>query len=307
MEDPPPYRRALVVINPVAGQHEAEATEEALVGRLEAAGTEAEVRHTTGEGDAHDWAEAAEGEGFDLLVVAGGDGTVKEAASGLVEAQSRLPLAQIPMGTANLFARALHIPADDPAEAMDALLAGRALPLDVGYLPERGEYFVLMVGAGYDARLVKDASRELKNWLSHFAYVLGGLKNLFTLQSAHVELEIDGERRDVAAHTVLLLNVGNIGSSVEVDPGITPVDGKIDLAFISSPSPWDALKTLYQIVTRRAEAHGHVEYAQAERVRFGAAPSLPIHVDGELAEGTPLAAEIIPEGAVFVVPEGYAP
>jgi len=310
MEDAPSdadYRRALVIINPVAGQHEAEATEEALLERLEAAGVDADVRHTEGEGDAHDWAEQAEGEGFDLLVVAGGDGTVKEATGGLVEAESRLPLAQIPVGTANLFARALRIPADDPGEAMDALLAGRALPLDVGYLPERSAYFVLMVGAGYDARLVKDASRELKNWLSHFAYILGGLKNLFTLHTAHVELEMDGERRDIAAHTVLLLNVGNIGTMVEVDPGITPTDGKLDLAFISSPSPWATLRTLFEVVMRRAGAHGHVEYEQAESVRFGASPSLPIHIDGELGERTPLAAEVLPEGAVFLVPDGYEP
>ncbi|NBC85260.1 MAG: hypothetical protein GVY25_03615 [Bacteroidetes bacterium] len=272
MEDAPSdadYRRALVIINPVAGQHEAEATEEALLERLEAAGVDADVRHTEGEGDAHDWAEQAEGEGFDLLVVAGGDGTVKEATGGLVEAE--------------------------------------ILALDVGYLPERSAYFVLMVGAGYDARLVKDASRELKNWLSHFAYILGGLKNLFTLHTAHVELEIDGERRDIAAPTVLLLNVGNIGTMVEVDPGITPTDGKLDLAFISSPSPWATLRTLFEVVMRRASAHGHVEYEQAESVRFGASPSLPIHIDGELGERTPLAAEVLPEGAVFLVPDGYEP
>jgi diacylglycerol kinase (ATP) len=299
------YQRALVVINPVAGQHDPEATEAALTERLQARGIEVEVRHTTGEGDARAWAARAEDDGFDLLIVAGGDGTVKEATGGLVEAESRVPLAQIPEGTANLFARALHIPTDDAGAAADALLDGRALPLDVGYLPERDAYFVLMVGAGYDARLVKDASRELKNWFSHFAYVLAGLKHLLTLHMAHVEIEVDGERRDVKAHTVLLLNVGNMGDAVEVDPRISPADGKIDLAFISSPSPWDALVTIFEILTRRADAHGHIEYAQAERIRFGAAPSLPIHIDGELAEGTPLSAEVVPEGAVFVVPEGY--
>jgi YegS/Rv2252/BmrU family lipid kinase len=300
------YNRALIIINPVAGQHDPDRTESVLEHCLEQRQIDYDVRRTSEEGDAEAWAQDAADQEFDLVVVAGGDGTVMEAVSGLVQADSRVPLAQIPVGTANLFARALGI-STDVEQAADTALSGPTRALDVGYLPDRETYFALMVGAGYDARLVKDASRELKNWLSFFAYIVGGIKNLFTLHSSRLEIEVDGEQQTMKGHTVLLLNVGRIGETIEMDPRIRPTDGKLDLAVISSPSPLNTLFTLFEIVARRAHQHGHIEYLQASNVRFAASPRLPIHIDGELTEPTPLSAEVIPEAAVFVTHADYDP
>jgi YegS/Rv2252/BmrU family lipid kinase len=300
------YDRALIIINPAAGQHEPDRTQSALEQFMDREQIAYDVRQTSEEGDAEAWAQDAADETFDLVVVAGGDGTVMEAVSGLVQADSRIPLAQIPVGTANLFARSLGI-STDVEEAAETALAGPTRALDVGYLPERNQHFALMVGAGYDARLVKDASRELKNWLSFFAYIVGGIKNLFTLHSSRLEIEVDGEQQTMKGHTVLLLNVGRIGETIEMDPRIRPTDGKLDLAVISAPSPLNTLFTVFEIITRRASQHGRVEYLQASSVRFAANPLLPIHIDGELADPTPLSAEVIPEAAVFVTHADYDP
>lgn len=300
------YHRALIIINPVAGRHDPDQTQSVLEQRLDQEEVDYDVRRTSEEGDAQAWAQDAADQEFDLVIVAGGDGTIMEAVTGLVQADSRIPLAQIPVGTANLFARSLGI-STDVEQAADTALSGPTRALDVGHLPDRETYFALMVGAGYDARLVKDASRELKNWLSFFAYIVGGIKNLFTLHSSRLEIEVDGEQRTMKGHTVLLLNVGRIGEAIEMDPRIRPTDGKLDLAVISSPSPLNTLFTLFEIVTRRASQHGHIEYLQASSVRFAANPLLPIHIDGELAEPTPLSAEVIPEAAVFVTHADYDP
>ncbi len=167
------FRRALVILNPGSGQHDAEATAHTISARLQTAGMQVEVRLTTGPGDGLAWAEAAPGEGFDLVVAAGGDGTIMEVMSGLIHSKADVPLAQIPVGTANLLARALTIPADLDG-SLDAICTGRLARFDVGYLPTHDRYFALVAGCGYDARLIADASRELKNVLGFGAYVVTG-------------------------------------------------------------------------------------------------------------------------------------
>lgn len=91
-----------------------------------------------------------------------------EAMSDLIKGGSRVPLAQLPAGTANLLARALGIPTDQ-GEALEPVFGGKPVWLDVGYLPREDRYFALMVGAGYDARLSGDASRELRGSTSRRA------------------------------------------------------------------------------------------------------------------------------------------
>ncbi len=164
------YHRALVIINPASGQHDPAETRALLEQHLNQEQVPFELRETQQSGDALKWAQQAETEGFDLVVCLGGDGTIMEAMSGLIKSGSRVPLAQIPAGTANLLARALLIPMDH-AEALGVVFTGKATRLDVGYLPDEDRYFALVAGAGYDAQLIADASRELKNALGFAGFV----------------------------------------------------------------------------------------------------------------------------------------
>ena len=145
------YKRALVILNPSSGRHNTDDTRRLIETKLSVAGLACEVRLTGGTGDALAWAERACSDGFDLVIAAGGDGTVMEAMSGLLRAKAEIPLAQIPLGTANLLARALTIPSS-PGDAMNVIFSGRVEQLDVGYLPDHDRYFALMAGCGYDAR-----------------------------------------------------------------------------------------------------------------------------------------------------------
>lgn len=300
-----PYTRALVIINPVSGRHDPAVTRRLLEERLAAAGVAYEVRETHAAGDALRWAQVAAADGFDLVIASGGDGTIMEAMSGLIRAGATIPLAQIPVGTANLLARALGIPGE-PAEAIEVIFSGKAVRLDVGYLPEEDRYFALVAGAGYDAQLIGDASRELKNRLGFAAYVLTGIKNLFKLRRSRVELEIDGQRRRFRAHTVMVANIGTLGEgALALGPNIQPHDGKLDLIVISSASLAGALRILWQILTGRFEGNVNLRYFSASRVRITARPPLPTQLDGEELGTTPLAAEAVPDGALLLVPQTY--
>lgn len=301
------YRRALVIVNPSSGQHDPEETRQQIEQRLLAEGVEYEVRTTSGMGDALKWAEEAPAQGFDLVVAAGGDGTVMEAMSGLLRSKAEVPLAQVPAGTANLLARALTIPANTE-DALDAIFTGRAERLDVGYLPAQDRYFALVAGCGYDARMIGDATRELKDRLGFAAYVVTGFKNLFNLRRAHIELTVDGERRLFRANTVMIVNVGEIGGgSLKLGANIHPHDGKLDVIVATSASVWGALRILFRILTGRFHGHSDLHYMSVERVSIKAKPALPTQIDGEALGTTPLEAEAVPGGALLVVPETYQP
>jgi len=303
----PTYNRALVIVNPVSGRHDTEASQSMIEQRLDAGGLAYEVRQTQKSGDALRWAQRAADDGFDIVIASGGDGTIMEAMSGLIKGGSRVPLAQIPLGTANLLARALLIPTDQE-KALDLVFDGKAERIDVGYLPDEDRYFALVAGCGYDARLIADASRELKNMLGFAAYIVTGLRNLLNLRRARIQLEIDGKRKRIHAHTIMVINVGQIGDgAISLGPNIHPHDGKLDLMVVSAASLPGALRILGQILTRSFNGNSDLQYYSASTVRITARPPLPTQIDGEELGTTPLYAEAVPEGALLIVPQEYEP
>lgn len=299
------YERVLAIINPVSGQHDPDDTEAKLREALDERGATLEVRRTEGEGDAFGWASGAADEGFDLVIASGGDGTIMEAMSGLIKAGCRIPLAQVPVGTASLLARALLIPTD-VEEAIEVALTGKQVRLDVGYLPRWDRYFALVAGAGWDAKLIEDAPRELKSRFGFGAYLYSGLKNLFALKRSRITIEIDGTTQVRYAHTVMIANVGRLESAhLAIGPDIWPHDGKLDAVIVAARDARSLLRLMARLVTRRLQAYRDVTYVQAERISIDARPPLPVQIDGEPIGETPIVAEVVPDGALVIVPSEY--
>ncbi len=300
-------RAALFVLNPASGSDDADATEAAVVERLEGHGVDVDVRRTEGEGDARRWAaEAATDGDVDLLVVAGGDGSVREAVSGVVAADGDVPVGIVATGTANLLARALGLPVDDPGAAGDVAATGVGRGIDVVHLLGREDHAVVMVDAGFDARLVRDADRGRKDLLGPLAYVIAGLRNLFTLEQVDLELRLDDRDERVHAHSVLCLNIGRIGDTVVVDRDITPDDGLLHVGVVSRPWPHEAAATAVGMVVGDREQHPNVEWHECRRVRVEATPPLQVQVDGEPADETPFELELLPGAVTILVPADEA-
>lgn len=300
------YQHILVIINPVSGQNDGEKTQQYLTERLEQEGIHFEIRLTEGEGDALNWAENADNEGFDLVIAAGGDGTVMEAMSGLIKAKSQIPLAQIPGGTASLVARALTIPTD-LEEALEVALTGKAVTLDVGYLSSHDRYFCLITGAGWDARLMEDAPRGLKRRIGFGAYVVSGIKNLFNFRRSTIEIDIDGTVETRRAHTVMIANIGQIESTgLALGPDIWPHDGKLDVVIAAADNLTGIVRLLWRVMTRQFGNYRDLSYVKADRISITAHPPLPVQIDGEPMGETPIVAEVVPEGARVIVPQSYS-
>lgn len=294
-------RRILVIANPVSGQTNFDKTRARIEERLAEAGIEHRFCITEGAGDAKRWAEEAEG--VDRVVVAGGDGTVMEVLSGLVGRD--IPLGQIPTGTANLLAQALGIPGD-VEEALELALTGGEVPFDVGYLPDRDRYFSLVAGAGWDAQLIEDASRDLKNRLGFFAYVVTGIKNLFDLHRSDVRVEIDGEIHRFRAHTVMVVNVGGLPNlRLGLGNHIDPHDGKLDIALIAPEDVAGMMRLATRLLQRRYESDNDLRFLSAERLKIEAWPPLQLQIDGEAIGTTPLTVEVVADGVRLIVPDEY--
>lgn len=297
-----PPETVLVILNPASGQGDPVATREAVEAFLGARGLEYQVRETEAQGDARRWAKETEAE---LVIASGGDGTIMEAMNGVIENPRRPLLAQLPLGTANLLARALGVPGELGA-ALELALEGAVAELDVGYLAEHDLYFALVAGAGWDAQLIEGATREIKDRLGFLAYIVSGVKTLFALRPSRITLEIDGRERRVRAHTVMIINVGEmLGSGITLGADITPHDGKLDVAIVTPTGVLGLVRLALKLLFKRFENGRELSYLSAERIRVSASPPLKLEVDGEAIGTTPFAAEVRPKAVRLVVPAEY--
>lgn len=295
----------LVIINPVSGQKDGESSLAQIVSYLDDAGADYEIRKTEKEGDAKEW--ARESDGFSRVIVAGGDGTIMEAMSGTVDNPHKIPLAQIPLGTANLLARALAVPLEIP-EAMElALKTGVATKMDVGFLPSHDRHFAIVAGAGWDAEMIDDADREMKNKLGFFAYVVTGIKHIFDLKKSDITVTIDGERSEFNAQSLMVINVGEIyGSGIALGEDVSPYDGKLNLAIAAPKNPAGVLRLLFRVLTKRYEGSHDLRYFSGQEIKVEADPPMKLELDGDTIGETPFEARVIPSGACLIVPKKYA-
>jgi len=298
------FRQILVIVNPAAGQR--------LAAKIRASieeyfGTRRDfvIRESTDAAHTQRLALTAADEGFDLVAVAGGDGTVRGAVDGIMKSGSKLPLAQIPTGTTNFVARAMLIPMSVQG-ALELLDKGKTMPFDIGYLPQHNEYFVFVAGTGYDARLIHDTPRHLKKKIGFFAYVSTGLKHLKTVQPVRMTVEIDGAVSNLRAHTVMAVNIGTIPNlGFAFAPDTDPHDGKLNVEIMSTRSMWTSLLVMMKILFKRYYGFADLKHLQARRIRVISDPPFPVEIDGDAMGMTPFVAEVIPGGMTFLVPQDY--
>ncbi len=298
------FHRILLVVNPVSGLSQGMRIGLRLLKRLQGEGYHCVVRKTTAAGDAAEWARTAGQEGFDLVFAIGGDGTLREVAAAMVGAPVAVPIAHVPVGTANIIAIALNLPWTS-GHVADMVKQGQVVPFDVGYLPERNQHFLLMAAIGYPAKIIQDSPRRLKNMFGALTYVGAAFRNIFLLDHARLEIEADGEVEWLTANTVLVSNIGRIRNlNLRVTPDTSPHDGKFDLTIISSRTLWDFLRVLLRLLTWRYPAP-RLQHRQARRVTIRGIHPVPVQIDGEVIGSTPLQAEVLHHAIRLLVPKGY--
>ncbi len=291
---------ALLIVNPVAGAGTATDQAEEIAAGLREAGAAVTQQLTGGAGDARRIAREGSAQGATHMVALGGDGTVSEALTGQRDAGRRIPLVQLPQGTANVLASTFAFPRSAD-EAVEVLLRGRELVLDLAYVRSHDRCCAISVGAGFDAAVIEGATRQLKKQLGFGAYVLASVDSLWRLERSRITVDHDGRRIYLSAHTVMVSNLGladNIG--IPLGENVLPDDGMLDLLVIAALSPWRIARAFWGALLRDFSSPG-VLTATGRSFRIEAIPPLPVQIDGDACGETPFEVEVEPRAAVFLV------
>jgi YegS/Rv2252/BmrU family lipid kinase len=237
--------------------------------------------------------------GADLVFAWGGDGTVQRCIDAL--AGSGLPLAILPAGTANLLASYLDVP-KNLEEAVRIGLYGRRRKLDVGVM--NGERFGVMAGAGFDARLIRDADRGLKDRLGQVAYFWTALRAMRG-EPVHAHVRLDGVTAHEGPMSLLLLaNVGTITGGVTAFPEAAPDDGVLDVGIVTAKGALQWTRVFGRVATRRPDRSPLATVAQAREVSVELDAPLPYELDGgERGTTRTIEAHVEPSAVTFCVPE----
>jgi diacylglycerol kinase (ATP) len=221
------------------------------------------------------YARRALARGAEVIFVWGGDGTVQRCIDAV--AGTEAVLAILPAGTANLLALNLQVPGD-LTEAVQAGLHGERRLLDTGSV--NGERFAVMAGAGFDARMIKEADGGLKDRIGRAAYLYTGARNL-SARPVKAVIEVDGKRFFKGPISCVLVgNVAKILGGVEVFSGAQPDDGLLHLGVVTAKNPAEWARTLGRVVLDKTAESPFVEVTRGKRFRIRFGRPFPYELDG---------------------------
>ena len=277
-------KKLLFLVNPKAGRSKSRGPLFDAVSVFGQAGYLVRVHETTAAGDAARTA-AAQGAAYDLVVAAGGDGTLNETVSGLMQLEQPPLLGYLPQGSTNDFAASLHIPGD-PAEAARAIVRHQVRTLDIGQWNQRN--FVYVASFGAFTRSSYAAPQAAKNALGHFAYILEGMKDLSTLRPYSLRIEADGETLDGDYLFGAVSNSTSIGGLMKLDPArVVLDDGRFELLLIPNPKTPAGLQNLIFALLNQDYTSGGVVFRHVSHLHLETQEDLPWSLDGEYAPSVP--------------------
>lgn len=290
------FRNALVVANPDAGRAGRQSLESML--KRHAMGLHWEVRRLSPGQSAEELALAELPGDWDVVVAAGGDGTV----SGVARAAhtTGTAVAIVPLGTGNVLSEQLQIPRD-PEQAVGLLSSGAAVRR-IDAMEIDGCLYLLNAGTGLTAATVRDVRDEDKRRFGPSAYVWTGLASTFTFRPRPCTVSIDGRSRRLRVLDISVINAGfRFDYPVPGIPDISPDDGRLDVLIVWAPRPLEYLRHLERALFHSRRINANIQWRTAEReVRIECAEGLPVQADGDLVAETPATIRLV-RGAVGIV------
>lgn len=295
-------KKARIIYNPTSGREAFKKELPYVLEKLEKAGYETSAHATTEEGDAIKASKLAVERGYDIIIAAGGDGTINEVIHGMAEEANRPKLGIIPVGTTNDFARALHIPRDIH-KAVEVILDNESMLLDIGKVNDH--YFMNIAGGGRLTELTYDVPSKLKTMLGQLAYYLKGMEMLPSLKPVRVRIEYDGEFIEEEVMLFLVSNTNSIGGFEKLAPSAKMNDGYFDLLILRKTNLAEFIH-IATLALRGAHLDSkYIIYKQAKHVKITPEDKMQLNIDGEY--GGPLPGEFInlQQHIEFFVPEEF--
>ncbi len=294
MAHAPAFRRVHVVINPASGK------DQPILNTLNDVfhhhGVEWDVSITHKYGDATEQAKAAIARGVDLVVGYGGDGTQHELANAVIGTTT--PMAVLPGGTGNGFARELGIPKDLRAAVELICTGGRVRHIDAARIGE--QYFIQRMYAGVDPE--QQTSRQMKDRLGLLAYAIQVPRQLRGEQPAHFRVTIDGHVIEEQGVKLYVVNSGMMGKGVRIAHEFSVDDGFLDV-FVLGRDALSIMAAETRALKLAEVPMAHLKCWRGQSITIEAEPAKTVWTDGELYGETPVTVTVAPGALAVVAPE----
>lgn len=280
--------KTCIIFNPAARGEKARHFREHL-GEL---ATQSALKPTTAPGAGRALGREAVREGYEVIVAAGGDGTVNEVVSGIADEPdgfARARLAVLPLGTVNVFARELKLPLH-LADAWRVVQGGRERLIDVGRVefasrPQAPRHwFVQLAGAGVDARAIELVDwRQKKQW-GQLAYVFAGFR---ALRGPKPQIVVTNGRETLAGEQVLIGNGRCYGGNFPLFPDASLSDGLLDATILVRANWSTLLRGAWNLANRRLYATSGIRRLRGEILQLSSPASVSLHVEAEIVGQLP--------------------
>ena len=297
-----------VILNPVSGHQKHFESLKTFLDVLKSRGIYPHIRATRQRGDASHFAREEADTGTEIVVAAGGDGTINEVANGLVE--SSVKLAILPLGTANVFALETGIPSD-PLEAATILLKGFFQPINLGQVTyrdlsgkgDRKNYFLLMAGIGFDGGVLNEIKREHITRWGRAAYFATALKLLSKYTSSPLSISID-QKDPVTGYSVIVGNGRYYGGKFQVTPDASLTENALDVCVLRRKGPLGVLTTACKVLLDTHTSGNDRFYCKAKTIEIDSTDEVYVQADGDFLGTVPVRLALKEKALSVIVPEG---
>lgn len=292
-------RKVLVVHNPVSGVGNPEVLEQFISRETELNGWQAEFHQTTQDEDLSEYVSLVK-DGYDLVIAAGGDGTIAQVAAGL--ANSSIPLGILPSGTWNAIARHLFVPLNT-SRALALILGEHDInTLDLMQVGSRTHAMNLTIG--FSAAMIQNTGRQEKRKFGIFAYIGNIFSQIFGLKLKRYRLTIDGVTYKTRASEIIVANYGLVGFRyLEHLLEIHPDDGKADVFVVRARTILDLPDLVWRVFIKREKRAPIVRiFPGCEIIKITSSSPAMVQADGEIIGTTPVEINVLPRCVQVIVP-----
>ena len=267
-------KRALLIINPISGTRSKQGLETAVENRLNPHGIELHVVETKAQGDAFRMASEAAQKGFEMVISAGGDGTVNEIANALAFTECTLGI--LPYGSGNGFARSLGVP-QDLYEALKIIEAGHILKCDRGVV--NGNPFYCTFGIGFDA-VVSEKFANMKR-RGKITYLRSAFREYLNYKSQAYAILTQGKMVTEKALLIAVCNAPQYGNNAYIGPKAKLTDGLLDITVVHSDNPLHTLLMSMDMFTGILDKNRSIGTFRVPSLTIVRTQEGPVHLDGE--------------------------
>ena len=292
--------RTLIICNPGAGSVE---DADSVVAQLQE-GSGVSVCVTKDQGEATKLARKAADDGYELVVAAGGDGTLNEVVNGVADHLDRVRVGLIPLGTGNDFARMIELP-DSVGQCLEVIGRGHSRKIDlVRVTSDEVRYFLNVSAGGFSGTVDEKLTPEIKKTWGPLAYLRCAAEALPELRAYRTQLVLDDTTPlELDLYNVIVANGRYVAGGTAVAPEALIDDGLLDIVLVPENSAGDIALVAAQIALGTHLGSEGIVFRRAAKVSVKSTPGMWFNVDGELVGNAPAVFEILAGALQFLVPE----